>query len=119
MAGEDHATVAFESDAGASVLLLANLAVHGEPAALVDRLHIVGERGSLRLQGDTLSCEGDAPASQRYDMPQCYAESYAATLSHFIDALTAGTPFETSPEDNLRTLRLVEDIYTAGPGGAR
>jgi predicted dehydrogenase len=116
MAGEDHATVTFETAGGASVLLLANLAVHGEPAVLVDRLHIIGERGSVRLQGDTLSCEGDSPASLRYDMPRCYAEAYAATLSHFIDALMAGTPFETSPEDNLRTMRLVEDIYTAAPG---
>ena len=46
-------------------------------------------------------------------MPQCYADSYAATILHFIDALMAGTPFETSPQDNLRTLRLVEDIYAA------
>jgi predicted dehydrogenase len=57
--GEDHATVGFETAGGASVLLLANLAVHGEAPALIDRLLVVGERGSLRLHGDTLSCEGD------------------------------------------------------------
>jgi D-apiose dehydrogenase len=112
MAGEDHATVGFETAAGASVLLLANMAVHGEAPALADRLLVVGERGSIRLKGDTLSCEGEQPAALGYDTVQCYADSYAATISHFIDALLAGSPFETSPQDNLRTLRLVEDIYT-------
>ncbi len=111
MAGEDHATLTFATADAATVLLLANLVAHGEPAALADRLTLIGERGTIRLQGDTLSCDGESPASIAYDMPQCYADSYAATISHFLDAMIDGSNFETSPEDNLRTLRLVEDVY--------
>ena len=32
-----------------------------------------------------------------------------------IDALGSGNAFETSPHDNLRTLRLIEDIYAQNP----
>jgi predicted dehydrogenase len=32
-------------------------------------------------------------------------------IGHFVRALRSGTPFETSAEDNLHTLRLVEDCY--------
>jgi predicted dehydrogenase len=111
MTGEDRASITFDTADGATVSLLANLGAHGEPPALVDRLVLVGERGTIRLQGDTLSCAGAAPATLRYDMPQCYSDSYAATISHFVDALASNAAFETSPADNLRTLRLVEDIY--------
>jgi predicted dehydrogenase len=115
LAGEDRATIAFETAAGATVLLLANLGAHGEPPALADRFTLIGERGTIRLQGDTLTCDGDRPDVRRYDLPQCYADSYAATISHFIDALRNSGAFETSPHDNLRTLRLVEDIYAQNP----
>lgn len=115
LAGEDSATIVFETAAGATLLLLANLGVHGAPAALADQLTLIGERGTIRLQGDTLSCEAERAEVRRYDMPQCYADSYAATISHFIDALGSGGAFETSPQDNLRTLRLVEDIYAQNP----
>ena len=111
MAGEDHATVSFDTAAGATVLLLANLGAHGEPPALADRLTLIGARGTIKLQGNTLTCDGERPDIRRYDMAQCYADSYAATITHFLDALASGAAFETSPADNLRTLRLVEDIY--------
>jgi predicted dehydrogenase len=115
MTGEDSATIAFETQQGAAVLLLANLGVHGEPAALSDRLTLIGERGTIQLLGDTLSCAGDAPQSLRYEMPQCYADSYASTISHFVDALSDGSAFETAALDNLLTLRLVEEIYARSP----
>jgi len=111
MAGEDRAAITFDTAAGATVLLLANLGAHGEPPGLTDRLMLIGERGTIKLRGDMLSCDGEQPEVRRYDMPQCYADAYAATISHFVSALASGAPFETSPHDNLRTLRLVEDIY--------
>jgi D-apiose dehydrogenase len=82
IAGEDRASLTFVSEAGAVVTLIANFCVHGEPAAQSDHLVVIGERGTVRLAGDTLN---------GYD-----------------------TPFETSPEDNLRTLSLVEQIYARG-----
>ena len=32
-------------------------------------------------------------------------------VAHFVTSLLDRTPFETAPEDNLRTLQLVEDCY--------
>jgi predicted dehydrogenase len=114
MAGEDRASLVFESSSGAAVSLLANLRVWGEPVAKPDELLLIGERGCIRLSGDSLCCQGDRPEQLIYDLPACYTESYAATIGHFIDALADGRPFETSPQDNLQTLRLVEEIYSFG-----
>jgi len=120
--GEDRVAAAFETEDGTPVGLLANLCVHGEPAATVDRLLLVGERGSIRLDGGTLSCEGEHPARLEYDLDASYADSYTGAIGHFIDALASGAEFETGPDDNLRTLQLVEEIYrragpAAGAGG--
>lgn len=112
--GEDRATLTFETAAGAPVGVLANFCVHGAPAAQSDRLLLIGARGTARLEGDTLSLESAEPLTLRYDMPACYTASYAAAVGHFVDALANDTPFETSPEDNLRTLELVEQIYARG-----
>lgn len=113
MAGEDRAFVSLETTDGAPVCLFANLAAHGEPPVLSDRLLLIGERGTIRLSGGTLTCEGEQPAQRDYDLAAAYLESYAAAIGHFADALRSGAAFETSPEDNLKTLRLVEDIYAS------
>lgn len=114
MVGEDRAFASFETAAGAPVVLLANLAVHGEPPELIDRLRIHGERGSISLDGGKLVCEGERPACMAFDPNACYLDAYAGAIGHFVDALAAETGFETGPDDNLRTLRLVEDIYEQG-----
>jgi predicted dehydrogenase len=114
MRGEDRATALFETAARAPVVLMANLGVHGEPAALVDRLVLVGERGTIRLSGELLRCEGHETLECRHDSAQGYADSYAAAISHFIDGLLQGGEFETGPSDNLRTLALVESVYERG-----
>ncbi len=114
MTGEDRASLIFEASSGATVSLLSNLRVWGEPEAKPDELLLIGETGTIRLSGDTLSSHGNAAEQLKYDMPACYSESYAATIGHFLDALEADSAFETNPEDNLQTLRLVEEIYAFG-----
>lgn len=112
IAGEDRATLAFSTADGALVNLIANFCVHGEPATQTDQLVLIGERGTVRLAGTMLTCQGEEFDEVRYDLNACYIDSYAAAIAHFVDALNAGTPFETSPEDNLHTLALVEQIYS-------
>jgi D-apiose dehydrogenase len=112
--GEDRAFLAFETQRGAPVALLANLLVHGQPPGLVDRLTLIGTSGTLTLEGDTLRCIGPLPCELTYDMPACYLQSYADAIAHFVDCLDTGAPFETAPGDNLRTLELVEAAYTTG-----
>jgi predicted dehydrogenase len=119
MRGEDRAFLAFETASQAPVALLANLAVHGQPPNLVDRLTLVGTRGTLVLDGDCLRCMGDEPGERTYDMAACYADSYAAAIAHFVDGLATGRPFETAASDNLRTLELVESAYARGAPDSR
>ena len=45
------------------------------------------------------------------DFDADYKASYLAALTHFLDRLDDGEAFETAPEDNLETLRIVEQVY--------
>jgi predicted dehydrogenase len=111
MAGEDGAVIQMKAEAGTTVTVFASFAAHGFPAAQVDRLDILGETGTIRLDGALLTCAGAQPAERRYDLAVEYQGSYNRTIAHFVQSLRDGTPFETAPEDNLETLRLVEDCY--------
>lgn len=111
MAGEDSAVIHLKTADGAGVAVFASFAAHGAPAEQRDQLAILGETGTIRLDGAELSVTGEHNERIGFDQPTVYAGSYAAVIAHFVDALRSGTPFETSPEDNLQTLRLVEDCY--------
>jgi predicted dehydrogenase len=111
MVGEDGAVIQMKADRGGTVSVFASFAAHGFPAAQVDRLDILGETGSIRLDGPQLTCAGASPAEKHYDLAVEYQGSYNRTIAHFVQALSDNTPFETAPEDNIETLRLVEDCY--------
>ncbi|MFG1420690.1 Gfo/Idh/MocA family protein [Roseixanthobacter liquoris] len=111
LVGEDGAVIQLGTPEGTGVSVFASFAVHGAPPAQSDWVEILGETGTIRLAGDTLACFGENPAAQVYDLAACYQGSYSATIAHFIAALESGAPFETAPQDNLETLRLVEDCY--------
>jgi predicted dehydrogenase len=111
MAGEDGAVIQMETDGGGTAAIFASFAAHGFPATQIDRLEILGETGAIRLDGPLLTCSGVQPDERRYDLIVEYQGSYNRTIAHFVQSLRDGTPFETAPEDNLETLRLVEDCY--------
>lgn len=117
--GDDHATIMMRGRgaAGPSIVVLANMAAYGYPARVPDELVILGQRGTLTLRDNVLTLKTASGETQtKYDPDAVYAASYAGAIGHFVSALRSGAPFETSPEDNLETLRLVEDIYHAGAG---
>jgi predicted dehydrogenase len=111
MAGEDGAVIQMQAGSGGTVAIFASFAAQGFPAAQIDRLEILGDEGSIRLDGPLLACSGASPAEQRYDLAAEYQGSYNRTIAHFVQSLRDNSPFETAPEDNLETLRLVEDCY--------
>jgi D-apiose dehydrogenase len=111
LAGEDGAVIQMRSRHGAGVSLFASFAAHGAPASQPDQLEIFGKIGAIRLDGTELRLAGTHHETRNYDLAATYQGSYDATIAHFIDALQSGAAFETSPEDNLQTLRLVEDCY--------
>ena len=96
---------------GGLVQVTGNLATPGAPPAPRDELRIIGSAATLSLDGNVLTAEGTASRHEAFDADATYQGSYDAAIAHFIAALDGGTPFETSPADNLETLRLVEDIY--------
>jgi predicted dehydrogenase len=111
LAGEDNALITLRAKSGAGAVLLGNMAAAGYPATQADHLVVLGNRGTIRLEGNRLVREGAHPAKIEYDLNACYQESYDAVIAHFVEALLTNTAFETGPEDNLLTLRLVEDCY--------
>jgi D-apiose dehydrogenase len=111
LAGEDGAVIQLKGYHGADVTVFASFAAHGYPAVQIDRLEVLGDKGSIRLDGPLLSCSGDHPDERRYDLAVEYQAAYNGTIAHFVQSLRDGTPFETAPEDNLETLKLVEDCY--------
>jgi predicted dehydrogenase len=86
----------------------------GYPAAQFDRLEVFGEKGTIRLSGTTLELIGTEPVTHEVDLDANYKASYRQAISHFLDCLASGAPFETSPADNLETLRLIEEAYARG-----
>src|SRR4051812_20975031 len=111
LVGEDGAVIQLKTHHGAGVTVFASFAAHGHPAAQIDRLEILGDKGAIRLDGPRLTCAGASPAEQVYDLAVEYQAAYNRTIAHFVTSLRDGTPFETAPEDNLRKLQLVEDCY--------
>jgi predicted dehydrogenase len=111
MAGEDGAVIQMKTGGGATVAVFASFAAHNYPAVQVDRLDILGDAGSIRLDGPLLTCAGAYREERYYDLPAEYQGAYNRTIAHFVQSLRENTPFETAPEDNLETLRLVEDCY--------
>lgn len=111
LVGEDGAVIQLEAANGAGVSVFASFAAHGHPAAQVDRLEILGDKGAISLDGARLACAGALPGEQVYDLAVEYQGSYNRTIAHFVKCLRDNTPFETAPQDNLETLRLVEDCY--------
>jgi predicted dehydrogenase len=119
MAGEDTAVIHLQTSHGVGVAVFATFAAHGAPTEQRDQLTILGEHGTIRLDGAELSIAGAQNERIAFDQPEVYLGSYAATIAHFVSSLRDGTPFETSTEDNLQTLRIVEDCYRlSGRSGA-
>jgi len=48
------------------------------------------------------------------DLAADYKASYCGAIVHFLDRLEGGRAFETAPEDNLETLRIVESADRTG-----
>ncbi len=122
--GEDRAALLLTTDTGAAVTIVGDFAAYGYPPQQRDQLEIFGTRGRVSLDGDRLRRFGAAgPRTLQepeedvvIDLAADYKASYLGALTHFLDRLADGRPFETGPEDNLQTLRIVEAAYRVGGG---
>ncbi len=110
--GEDSAmlSLARRKD-GVPLEVSGNLAVHGAPPVPSDQLWIWGSLGTIHVDGSTVRLFGLAPREVVFDPATSYQQAYDGAIAHFVQHLAAGVPFETSVDDNLETLRLVEAAY--------
>jgi D-apiose dehydrogenase len=109
--GEDRATLLMSSRSGSAVVLNGDFMAWGYPTAQFDRLEIFGDRGTILFRDATVQLINNSPVSENVDLEANYKASYHCAIEHFLDCLASGAPFETSPADNLETLKLVEDAY--------
>lgn len=117
--GEDSATVMFEFESGATGMWDGNR--YNEPTSADARFtfgdaQIEGSGGTIRLYGTGRltvqplgqpETEIDYPFERRGFAGDCVF----ATQQHFVDCLRNGRPFETSGEQYLKSLAVVEAIY--------
>ena len=111
--GETVASIFLETASGAPVTVTGTMAAPGYPPRAPDRLEIIGTKASAVFEGNELRLLGPKPRSEQYDGDLGYQASFDGVIAHFVECLETGAPFETDPDDNLQTLRLVEHAYWA------
>ena len=111
--GEDSAVVLLRADDGMPILLDGTFAMPGAPPLPTDRMEILGEAGTIRLDGTTLSVTGPRADRETFTFDAVVADGYAGAIGHFIAGLRSNAPFETEARDNLEVLELVEAVYHA------
>jgi predicted dehydrogenase len=120
VAGESAATILLETDLGAPLVVSGTMVSSGSPAFGRDRVELVGTSGGILMENDLMQLRGERPEEIRYEHAPAYQGCFDAAIAHFVRCLRTGEPFETSVEDNLKTLSLVEQVYrAAGCFGSR
>lgn len=127
--GEDVATMLLKHVGGATSVVDCSYASRRETDTFPQTLlEVDGETGALRLDaGYRLSVWDGAQRADADVAPELLAwaerpwfniqESVRAIQRHFVEALRAGRPPETSGRDNLATLALVEAAYESAATG--
>lgn len=113
--GEDVALIQLRSDDGALVVIDADIAAPGHPPLPADRLELLGETDTLIYDRDRITLLSQPDDVSLHDLTANYQACFTGAVTDFTEGLRSGRPFQTDRLDNLRTLRLMEDIYrTAG-----
>ena len=111
MPGETLATLMLETAAGAPVVVAGSFVAPGFGTVVSDRIEIIGTHASVILDGAGIELRGASTEHIAVDYAAAYQACFDAGIAHFVERLRASLPFETSPDDNLKTLKLVEDAY--------
>ena len=109
--GEDVAVILLSAEKGAIGTVSGNFSAAGTSSLPQDRLELIGDRGSMIFDKDTLTLVGETNETVRFNLEEAYQSSYDNAIAHFVEAMRTGRPFETDCLDNLKTLRLVDDAY--------
>ncbi len=114
--GEDTATMLLRTAYGLPITLDGVMTGAGHDVRAPDRLEIAGTRCSVVLEGAVLQLIGAEEETHVFDEAAVRQGCFDASVQHFVDQLRAGGPFWTSAQDQLGSLRVMEDAYRlAGP----
>lgn len=123
--GEDCALVCFDFASGASGVWDADRFHEGpakDPRYTFGEFSLEGDAGALRIDGEgniLLRRLGEPEQQHPYEHSHrgFAGDCVFATLSHFVERLQNGAPFETSGENYLNTLAVQEAVYASSAAG--
>lgn len=113
LAGEDVAVIVLSGGGDLTCVLDGNMSAAGYPALSVDRLELMGTRGTLLFDTDRLCRVGSGEPAITYDLQRGYQDCFTRAIQEFVRGLRTGDPFPTDRLDNLETLKLMESCYLA------
>jgi predicted dehydrogenase len=123
--GEDAAHVVLGMRAGATAVWDANRyneSAARDPRYTFGEMRVDGSKGHLELDtngGLTLKPLGQPPRphAYRHERRGFAGDSVYAVQRHFVEAMRSGEPFESTGEDYLVNIRLVEACYQSAAAG--
>jgi D-apiose dehydrogenase len=113
LAGEDVAVVLMRGRDGMTVVLDGNISAPGYGPMPVDRLEIMGTKGTLVFDRDRLTMAGSDEPPLIFDLAKNYQACFTSAVREFVRGLRDGRPFAIDRLDNLQTLKLMESCYVA------
>jgi len=111
IAGEDTATLLLRTSDGLPITLDGVMTAAGHDVRAPDRLEIAGTRCSIVLDNAVLKLTGAEHETIVYDEAEVRQGCFDASIQHFTDQLRGGGTFWTSAQDQLGSLRVMEDAY--------
>jgi predicted dehydrogenase len=120
LAGEDVGVIVMTArSSGCSVVLDGNISAMGYPPLPTDRLEIVGSKDTLILDRDVIYCVSNPSEIVKHDLTANYQACFSGLIKNFVEGLKTGEKFATDRLDNLETLRLMENAYSAADRSRR
>ncbi len=111
--GEDTASILMERADGLIATADGCICAPGYPDLHGDRLEVIGTKGTIMMDYNTVFVVGDEASKIEVDLIGRYQECFDTTIAAFVAGVVNGTSFETDRLDNLETLRLMESVYRA------
>lgn len=109
--GEDTATILMRTEYGLPITIDGVMTAAGHDVRAPDRFEIAGTRGSVVLENAVLKLVGAEPETHVYDEAQVRQRCFDASIQHFVDQIRSGGPMWTSAQDQLESLRVMEEAY--------
>ena len=115
--GEDHVILMLETEGLMSTIDLSWASWGRRSSVVLEEISIEGDGGyismdqesKLRIASASRREESLGPYASEY--AEYYVESFSQTEQHFCDCLREGKEFETSGQDNLKTLGITLEAY--------